>query len=411
VFVAGANVLAILVVAGRLPAQLFATYTIGLAILALASAFADGGLATTITILGAQRGDQRETLERYRRAGVKHSYILVPASCVVVLVIIVAVSHTSTVVRVQDVPLLMSFALTGVVSARTSFSAALLYAVGRFGPYNLCQITPSLVRLILLGTAVLLLRRLELSLIAAILLASAVTGWGLAVWWVRTTQKTIRPSEAAPAQTDVNRAVSRFLWPLYAGVILGAIVGNINILGSSVFAAGVFIAVYGIFLRMNQVYAVFASPLNQFVSRSLRLTSTQGARLRKGFLYLAISVAVYGAYAGAALGLYVLLGRFISHYALRYPIQFGLFLVFEALGNTYASLDAILIAIVRPWYRIPGMLITGATTLVVLLVLRPKNLSQIILVDASGVAACLLYYWVVFLSAARQASMTKPERI
>lgn len=396
--VAGANFGAVLLIVTGAPVEIYAAYTIGQAFVALAAAWTDGGLSSTLNVLAAQRGDKGTVFEAYRASGLKYSRLIVPFGYLAVLLVgIVLLLFGRALLDVKlEFYALAGFALAGLIQARTNFCGALLYAAGEFKTYNLSLALPALVRLLLIGLALWFLGRLELNLLLGVTLLPGLLGWGLAWRGLQRVRQKLAIDPNQKQTVEVETEVRQFLKPSLYAVILDSLGYNLNTLGASLYTTSLALAAFGVFQRLNQIISMFANPLIQYVTRKLRLLPESGERNQKELLYITSFVVLYSLYSLLALAGYSLAGNWLGHYSLKYPLEFGVFLLTNGLGYLTLILNSVLAARGRASHRVPGTFLQLATLSALIFLLHPGQLLLIVLFHALSLLTTVIYYGYLF---------------
>lgn len=397
ILLSGMNLLATLLIVAEASPELYAMYTIGLSILMLASNWTDAGLASTLTVLATQSGQERERLERYKQVGFRYAIKIIPIGFVMVLGLTGLVFFQSQVFHAQDnFFVLAAFALIGVVTARTSFWNALLYASGNFKKSSVVQAAPAVARVILIGIAI-TITGLSFNLLVVLTLLPVAIGWGLSRHAWRRTVMAMPCALIKQSEAETNAEVWGFLKPTMMSVAFNTLSYNMTLLGASFFTTGVSIAAYGVFWRFNQAIVVLVAPLNAYVGRQLRIVASVSERKRKGTAYLAAGVLGYMVYGLVAFTAYLLLGQYLNHYSLDYPLEFFVFLLSILLGYIFVMLDTVLSSTGSASHRILGALLYCGLNTLLILVLRPDNLLIMVIIDTVSLLPAVGYYLYRFV--------------
>lgn len=398
--VAGANFGAVLLIVSKAPVEVYAAYTVGQALLALAAAWTDGGLASTLNVLAAQPGDKKEVLEIYRAVGLKYSWRIVPFGYLATLgVAAVLLLFGGGMLGVKvEFYVLAGFALIGLIQSRTSFCAALLYATGEFKRYNLSQALPAIARLVLIGAAILFTNTLGLDLLLGLTLLTGLFGWAIAFYGLQQTRRRLPSSSLTEPPEEIEQRVKRFLKPSFYAVVIDSLGFNLNTLGASLFTTSVPIAAFGVFQRLNQIITMFAGPLIQYVTRKLRLVPASNERKQKELLYIFSFMLMYGLYGLLALVCYALAGAYLDHYSLKYPVEFAVFLVTNGLGYLTLVFNSVLVARGGANHRVAGTLLQLISLALLIFLLHPGNLLLIVSFHALSLLFTVIYYGYLFAS-------------
>jgi len=391
-----ANFLAIFMIVVYSPLEVYAAYTIGQAILALSSAWSDGGLANTMQVMAAQQGDQRGAFELYKKAGMKFSWRIVPFAYLTILALVYVLLQFSNVLVKVDFYVLAGFGVIGILNARASFCSALIYAVGQFKSYSISRSAAAPARPLLIGTAVLACETLRLDVLMTVEMLASLFGWGIANYYLKVGTKRLAPSPCIEHQKDIDSKVKRFLKPSLFAVSFGSLAHNLNIIGSSLFAINISIAAFGVFQRINQIFATFSGTLIPYGSRRLRLISESADRRQKEIFSVYGIMLTYGGYSFLCILLYQIAGRYFEHYSLNYPVEFFIFLVVNGLGYLTVTLNSILLARGGAHHLIPGTLMQLISIAVLISLVHPNSLIQIVSIHGASLLPTLSYYGFLF---------------
>lgn len=398
VLVAGTNLLTTLLIVAKASSDVYAAYTVGLSVLMLATNWTDVGLASTLQVLATQPSNDRGQLEQYKKVGLRYAGRIVPIGFIAVLGLATVLYFQSQVFRPEDsFYVLVAFGVVGVVTVRTNFWSTFLYASGIFKKWSAVQAAPAVTRVILIVAAIAVTGLSFGTLLVATLLP-AMLGWGLARYaWSRTIlAMPSGPSQESEAETDAR--VWQFLKPTLASVVFNSISYNVTLLGSSFFTAGVSIAAYGVFARLNQVIVVLVGPLNVYLGRQLRMVVSAPERKRKGTVYLAAGVLVYMVYGILAFTAYLLLSQYLNHYSLDYPLEFFVFLLSNLLGYMFVMLDTVLSSTGAASHRFLGALLYCGVNASLIAILRPGNLLIMVIIDTVSPLPAVGYYLYRFIN-------------
>ena len=396
VLVGGTNVLSTLLIVARTSPDVYAAYTVGLSILMLASNWSDAGLASTLQVLATQPGNDRRGLEQYKEVGLRYAKRIVPLGLSITVGLTGILFFQSQVFQAQgNFYLLAAFAVTGVVAARTGFWNALLYSSGNFKESSAVQAIPAVARVIFILIAI-IVTGLNFGVLLMVTLLPAVLGWGLARFaWRRSILATpCGRAQESEAETDLR--VRQFLKPTLMSVVFNSVSYNVTLLGTSFFTAGVPIAVYGIFLRLNQIISTFSGVLIPYKARQLRLGPSETSRKRKGVLFIGSGLVIYLAYSLLAMFAYQILGKYVRHYSLDYPFEFAIFLFYNGVGHVVVMLDAVLASFGCVSHRLLGSAMLGIINTALVPLLRPKSLLLMLTIDTASIFPTMLYYAWVF---------------
>lgn len=404
--VSGMNFLGMLLIIANVSTDVFAAYTVGLSILMLASTWSDSGLARTLQVLAAQSGNERERLEQYKKIGVRYATRIVPIGFVIVFGLAGALFLQSQIFHAQGgFYLLAAFAVVGVVTARTGFWNALLYASGHFKRSSIVQAMPAVIRVILIGAAI-ATTELNFGMLMLLTLLPAVLGWSLAQYEWRRSLVTMQCAPIQRSEAETSAEVWKFLKPTMASVIFNSLSYNITLLGASFFASGISIAGYGLFQRFNQIIVVLIGPLNTYIGRQLYMTSPVERR-HKGRLYLIVGTSIYMIYGFLAFFGYGLLGQHIQHYGFNFPVEFSVFLLSNLFGYLFVMLDTVMTSTGTADHRFWGTLLYVSAKALLILVLRPDNLLSMVIIDATSILPSIGYYGYWFMC--KQAVVSRFE--
>lgn len=397
VLVSATNFIAIFMIVAYSPVEVYAAYTIGQAILALSSAWSDGGLANTMQVMAAQHGNQRGALELYKKAGMKFSLRIVPFAYAAVLIVAGLLMKFSKVLEGVDFYALAGFGLVGVLNSRANFSTALLYAIGNFKNYSISRSVGASVRPFLVVVAVLTTNTLQLNLLVAIELLASLFGWAVAYYYGRMSIARIASSPVIECQEEVNFKVKQFLKPSFFAVWFGSMGHNLNLFGASLFAMNISIAAFGVFQRLNQIFGMVAGPLISYGSRRLRLLSETTDRRRKEVLSIYGILFIYGGYIIVCILAYNIAGVYFQHYSLDYPLEFFIFLVINGVGYLTVALNSILLARCDASHLVPGTLMQFVSISILIAVIHPDNLLQIVSLQGASLLLTVFYYGYLFI--------------
>ena len=399
---AGMNFLATLLIIAQTPAYTYASYTVALSILMLSAGWTDGGLSGTLSVLAVQPGNEREKLALYRRVGRKYAWRIVPVAYLVVVGIALVILRYSQVFRGQTTLIMLAaFGAIGIASSRAAFYGSLLHACGKFRQYNIVQVSPPVMRILLIGVVLSSGGSLSFDVLLGITLIPAVFGWGLAAYLLHVTFKAMPSNPGGERETEVDRQVKRFLKPTLYSVVLNALIYNVTVLGASFFTGGVAIAAFGVFLRLNTIITMMAHPLNGYVARRLRLAPTSQARRKAAIHYIVGFTLGFIVYIALASTVYRVLGTYLHHYSLDYPLEFLIFLLGGGLGSLYVILDLILASSGDASHRYVGALLFAGLNTLLIPILRPSSLLTMVVISAVSVLPALLYYNYRFVRLAR----------
>lgn len=393
---AGANFLTTFLVILNSPVTVYAAYTTGQALLALSAAWSDGGLTNTMRVMAAQQDKQITNLHFYRKIGMKYSWRIVPFAYALILIIIGILLQFSTAFKDVDFYILALFGAIGVIASRTNFNSALIYACGNFKQYNWALVLPALIRLFLIGMAILMQGSLSLNTLALLTLAPAVFGWFLVFYYLKAILKNMPSGSETANEEEINAKIKRFLKPSFYSVVLSSIAYNLTLIGSSLFATSASIAAYGVFQRVNRIVMTFVGTLNEYVSRRLYLMPTSQLRKQQGILYTLSCMAIYSIYSILAIGVYVFSIKFFDHYSLHYPVEFAIFLVANGVGYLHVIFDSILASYGTARHRILGTTLSCTVGMLVVFLLRPDTLFLMVCMEGAIVLPVAAYYAYLF---------------
>ena len=397
VLVSGSNFVATLLSVTYSNVSVYSAYAIGIAVLALAASWTDGGVSSTISVLAAQSGSQKEILQSYKRIGFRYSRRRgIPAYFFLLTLVAISMSYSSILKSSIDFIPVALFAAVGFVRSRTSLYSSFLYACGNFKSYNTSQWIPAIIRLAILPGFILTYGYLGLTALLLSVIVPGLVGYGLARYNL---ERMIGQMPSSPPIEDVKEMenkVRQFLNPSLYATITSSVSYNFTLLGSSLFTAGTPIATYGIFSRLAQITAMFTNPINLFASRKLRLVGSAAERKKKAQLFVYCGISGFVIYGIVALTGYLLLSKYIQHYSLGYHLAFAVFLLTHALGTLFVMLDAALVSGAQANHRIPGTLIWCILSILLVFALRPKDLLTMVCIDAFSILPATLYYGYVF---------------
>ena len=402
------NALTIFMIVLYSPIEVYAAYTIGLAVVALSAAWSDGGLSRTMQVMSAQQGNQRGTLELYRNAGIRFAWRIVPASYAAILAVVAVLLQFSEPARGVGFYLLAAFGAIGVLRSRANFSTALIYAVGHFRNYNIARSVAAPARPLLIGLAILASKALRLNLLVGAEMLASLFGWVVAYYSLKITVKHMPYSPNADrieSQNNVNVEVGRFLKPSFFAAAFSSLAHNSNVFGASLFAPSLSIAAFGSFQRLNQIFSMFIGQLIPYGSRRLRLVLQPADKRRKEILAICGIMLIYLGYSSFSFILYRIAGGYFQHYCLNYPVEFFIFLVVCGLGYLTVALNSILLARGKAHHLVPGTLMQLVSIAVLISLIRPANLFQIVSIYGASLLLTVLYYGHLFVKNVRKRNL------
>jgi hypothetical protein len=300
-------------------------------------------------------------------------------------------------VQISALFLLVS-ALIGIVQARQNLWAALIYSGGQFRPYSTALLLPNFVRLGTLIIMFLAVRRITLPMLLTNDLASASVGWLYSSIWLRRRYATGKGSSPASLR-DLGPQVHALLRSGFVPTFLSSLGSQAVVLSGGVFAAGVALGTFGVFLRASQIMKVVLDPLMNYGVRRLRLATLQAKR-RAEVYFMTVTSAAYILLAGTVFVLYVLAGRFFHHYSLGHGSAFLLFLIVNLFGFLYVAINSLLLSRGFGDHRLKGAILQVVFSLVFVTVVRPSTVWQLCLAQMASVLPLVAYYsWVCLRSA------------
>jgi hypothetical protein len=384
-----------LMIVAAAPARVFAAYVIGQSLVQLVSALADGGMAGSIQIIAAKENADATLLDALRRVTTRNGAGFAAVSILVIVALSRVPSFLGTHGGVQIPPILLVLcALTGIVQARQSVSSALIYSVGQFRPYSVTQLIPPVARLVVVSGMLLTHSRVTAPLLVLNDLSAGMIGWlygNSRLRQFRTHSGAGSRSERAP---ELGSAARHMLRSGFVPTFLSALGLQMVVLGGGVFASGIALGTYGVFLRASQIIKVVVDPFMGYGARRLRLTEV-GNRRRAELYFIALTLGAYMSMAGFVFVLYVGAGRFLHHYSLGYTAPLAVFLIANIFGGLYLAINSVLLSRGYVDHRLKGAVLQlGASMLFVFLV-RPSTVWQLVLSMATAVVPTFVYYsWV-----------------
>lgn len=405
----GANALALALVVSRVPQEIFAAYAAAQIVTFLASAWADGGVSGALQLLASHEGRGRSRWEAYRIAGFSLSWRIASAMALPLGALVLALHVYGKVLTGVPVGFLLLFALAGFFQARGGLCSSLVYATGSFGGYSGIQAGPPLLRFFLVAGLLLAQgKKTGLEGLLACDLASSVFGWWLAARLLRR-QRSGRAPEgdgAAPDGLAIRQELSLFVRPSLQATVITSLSYAGGTLAGSFFAAPPAVAIYALFLKMSQMAMVAVGPLAGYLARRFRLAEENSVRVRKNRLLLAGLLVVYPPAAVAAMALYLVLGRWVHHYAFAHPWAFALFLGVNGLGIAYAVLDLVLASWGQADHR-PLASWLGLGKVALLFALRPASAAALLGIDLLTLLA--IDGWFLFRLLRIHRGVARPE--
>ena len=394
--VSAGNFIAIFTIVAYSPVEVYAAYSIGQAILALSSAWSDGGLANTMQVMAAQHGNQRGALELYKKAGMKFSLRIVPFAYAAILIMAGVLMKFSKLLEGVDFYVLAGFGLVGVLNSRANFSTALLYAIGNFKSYSISRAVAASARPFLVVAAVIGINTLQLNVLVAIEVLASLFGWAVACYYGRMAITRMTSSPVIECQEEVNVKIKQFLKPSFFAVIFRSLGHNLNVFGASLFAMNISIAAFGVFQRLNQIFGMVAGPLISYGARKLRLIPKTTDRRRKEILSIYGILFIYGGYSIVCILVYNIAGAYSRHYSLDYPLEFFIFLAVNGVGYLIVALNSILLARGNARHLVPGTLMQLVSISILIAVICPDNLFEIVSLQGASLLPTVFYYGYLF---------------
>jgi hypothetical protein len=380
-------------------AQVFAAYIVCQAVVQLVTALADGGMAASVQIIAAAERTDAALVTALQRVVNRHALGLGAASVVSIGVLSELSSRFGHRGEVQIPALfLLLSALIGIVQARQNLWAALIYSGGQFKPYSMALLLPNFVRLATLIAMFAAVRRITLPMLLINDLGSASVGWLYSSLWLRSRYAPSKASSPSGVR-DLGRQVHALLRSGFVPTFLSSLGLQAVVLSGGVFAAGVALGTFGVFLRASQIIKVVLDPLMSYGVRRLRLVSKQAKR-RAEVYFMTVTSAAYILLAGAVFVLYVLAGRFFHHYSLGHGSAFLLFLIVNLFGFLYVAINSLLLSRGFGDHRLRGAILQVVFSLVFVTVVRPSTVWQLCLAQMASVLPLVAYYsWVCLRSA------------
>ena len=363
------------------PASLFASYLVGQSVILLSGSLADGGLATAARIIAAKETPDTKLIAALQKVLNRYAILLAAMAFIAIAVLIGAFSGFDQTRGVHvPWPLLLLCAGIGVVQARQSMCAGLIYSGGQFRPYSAMLLIPAGLRLVCVSALIILRVKISLPMLLANDFASSLVGWVFGILWLRRLRAQLPAWGAAGDPPVLGQQVHRLLRSGMVPTFLEGLALQSTVLAGGAFGTGVGVATFGVFVRGIQIIKVVIDPLITYGERRLRLASPSQRRRAEAY-FLASVGGAYILVAAGILIVYITASLRLNHYALGHSAELAVCLGLTLVGFMYLCLDSILLSRGYANFRLIGTILQLTTALLLVAILHPASLWQLVLLN------------------------------
>jgi hypothetical protein len=290
-------------------------------------------------------------------------------------------------------PVLLLCAGIGVVQARQSLCAALIYSGGQFRPYSATVLIPAGIRFACVAALLIMRVKMALPMLVANDLVSSLLGWLCGSLWLRRLRTQWTVWGAAGHAPMLSQQAHRLLRSGMIPTFLEAMALQSAVLVGGALGTGVAVATFGVFVRAIQIIKVVLDPLIAYGERRLRLASPDERR-RAEFYFLASVGTAYSLVGAGILIVYKIAGAFFKHYALGHTSELTICLSLALVAFMYLCLDSVLLSRGYANFRLIGTILQISTALLVIGLVHPASLSQLVFLNGViAVPRFAFYAW------------------
>jgi hypothetical protein len=379
------------------PASLFASYLVGQSVMLLSASLADGGLATVARIIASKETPDALLIATLQRVLNRYAILLAGMAFIAIAVLIGVFSGFDQTRGVHvPWPLLLLCAGIGVVQARQSMCAGLIYSGGEFRPYSAALLIPAGIRLVCVAALIVMSVKITLPMLLANDLASSLVGWLFSSLWLRRLRAQLTAWGAAGNAPILGQQVHRLLRSGMIPTFLEAVSLQSAVLVGGAFGTGVGVATFGVFVRAIQIIKVVIDPLITYAERRLRLASPTKRR-RAEFYFLGSIGGAYILIASGVLIVYMIAGTFFNHYALGHTAELAVCLGLALVAFMYLCLDSILLSRGYANFRLIGTILQVTAALLLVAILHPASLWQLVFLNGMIAVPRFVFYACFYL--------------